>query len=704
MVWGSVIIPDPLRLSRVIITSLFILMNAMMAATAIGAEPNTLAIDTAVRQFREFYLGESNGFALRDTNEAPPEPVKAQAYADALTAEGAWTDIDYASAARSDWPPAAHYTRMTAMVTHAGMAGTSPADRTRLLESAHRAFAYWIAHDFQCVNWWYNEIGTPKVIGTCALLLGGEITPEEFTFVADKLLAHPPIPATGQNRVWLAGNTLLRGLLKKDAALIDGASKVIWSEIKVTTGEGLQPDASFHQHGAQQQFGNYGMAFAAESARWAGMLRGTPWQLPAEQRQILRDYLLQGQNWVSWRGAMDISACGRQLMPGSPPAKTKVIAQVMALAEVFDAEFAQDYRAFIQRNQPGIANDLIGTHYFWRSDYLIHRRSDFAATLKLSSNRVTGAESTNSENLSGFHLGDGCLYLYRTGEEYADIFPVWDWKKLPGVTCTQDALPQFQSSAVARDFVGGISHENTGLAALDYAREGVTAKKSWFFHDDVIVCLGTGITGTSPATIATTLNQSLLRGPVQGQSAVGPQTIELGQHELKGVKAIEHDGWHYEFLDPTDVQMETGPKTGNWRKVFDNPATPSKDVTKSVFTLWLDHGANPINAHYAYSIAPVKARPSFRVLENSPEKQIVQWSDGTTALVFWKEGEMTLPNRSRLAVSAPCLVLCTSTEILVTDPTQKLFALELTLGLTKHTINFPTAAIAGTPVSIKIAR
>jgi chondroitin AC lyase len=673
----------------------------MIAATGFGAEPNASAIDTAVRQFREFYLGETNGFALRDTNETPPESAKALTYAESLTVEGAWPDINYASDARSDWPPAAHYTRMTAMVTRAGMAGTSPADRTRLLESAHRAFAYWITRDFQCANWWYNEIGTPKVIGTCALLLGDEITPEEFTFVADKLLAHPPIPATGQNRVWLAGNTLMRGLLKKDAALIDEASKIIWGEIKITTGEGLQPDASFHQHGAQQQFGNYGLAFAAESARWAGMLRGTPWQLPSEQRQILRDYLLQGQNWVSWRGAMDISACGRQLMPGSPSAKTKVIAQVMALAEIFDPEFAREYRAFIQRNQPGAANNLIGTHYFWRSDYLIHRRSDFSATLKLSSDRVTGAESTNSENLSGFHLGDGCLYLYRTGDEYADIFPVWDWKKLPGVTCVQDALPEFQSSAVPRDFVGGISHENTGLAALDYAREGVAAKKSWFFHDDVIVCLGTDITGTSPAIIATTLNQSVLRGSVNVETGDAPRTIELGQHALKRVKTIDHDGWRYEFIESTDVQLESGSKTGNWRKVFDNPATPSADVTKSVFTLWLDHGAKPTGAHYAYSIAPVKTHAQFRVLENSPEKQAIQWPDESTAVVFWKAGEITVPNKQRLAVSAPCLVLCTTTEIRVTDPTQKLATLELTLGSTSHTITFLIGATAGTPITIK---
>jgi len=39
----------------------------------------------------------------------------------------------------------------------------------------------------------------------------------------------------------------------------------------------------------------------------------------------------------------------------------------------------------------------------------------FAATLKMSSTRVIGAELVNSENLSGYHTADGALYLYREG-------------------------------------------------------------------------------------------------------------------------------------------------------------------------------------------------------------------------------------------------------------------------------------------------
>lgn len=66
---------------------------------------------------------------------------------------------------------------------------------------------------------------------------------------------------TGQNKVWLAGNVLIRGLLLNDAELIKEARENICSEIVLGQKEGIQPDWSFHQHGPQQQFGNYGLSF-----------------------------------------------------------------------------------------------------------------------------------------------------------------------------------------------------------------------------------------------------------------------------------------------------------------------------------------------------------------------------------------------------------------------------------------------------------
>jgi chondroitin AC lyase len=665
-----------------------------LAADAADRPSLLPAAQRAVEQFREFYLGSDDAFAMRDNNEPAPDPSRSRRFAQSLRADGTWADIDYASQAHSAWPPATHGTRMTAMVATAGERATSPADRAELLVAAHRAFAFWIAHDFQCPNWWYNEIGVPKVIGTAALLLGDELAPAEYRYATGTSLSRFPIGRTGQNKVWLAGNTLMLGLLTGDLAVIRAASDAIWGEVHVTTAEGIQADFSFHQHGAQQQFGNYGMALAVETARWGRILRDTPWALPEAQLAVFRRYLLDGQNWVSWRGAMDISACGRQVMPHSPREKTANLARVMAQAASFDAAHEDAYRAFIARNRPGAANELTGNRFFWRSDYMVYRRPDFAATLKLSSKRVIGAELVNRENLSGYHTADGALYLYREGGEYEDIFPVWDWRKLPGVTCAQTALPAFKVSFVNRDFVGGVSDGVDGCCALDYVRDGLRAKKAWFFGGDTVVCLGADIAGQAPATVATTLNQCLLRGTVR--VAGETQALAPGSHTLTGIPSVEHDGWRYTLLEAGVLHLETGPVTGNWHRVFDNPDSPQADVTKKIFTLWLDHGRNPQAAHYAYAVAPASTVAPIRVLENSATKQAVLLPDTNVGIVFWSASDLILPDGRRIASDEPCLLLVEAKTILVVDPTQKLKSLHLQVGGSEREVTLPTGARAGT--------
>jgi chondroitin AC lyase len=674
---------------------------APSAGSAQTADPEP-DIARAVRQFREFYLGSATVFEMRSTNESPVEPQQASRFLRSQRPDGTWGDLDYGSTARSGWPPANHLARTVALVAVAQSPGTAAADRGALLAAAHRAFAFWIAHDLQSTNWWYNEIGVPDAIGTMSLLLGDQRTPAEFRYATRVSLARFPVARTGQNRVWLAGNALKLGLLTGDPARLQAASAAIWSEVRVTAEEGIQADFSFHQHGPQQQFGNYGMAFAVETARYAEILRGTPWQLPPDRRSVFSHYLLDGQNWVSWRGALDISACGRQLMPGSPREKTANLARVMERAARFDPANAPAYADFVARNEDGAANRLVGNRFFWRSDYLVHRQPQWAATVKLSSNRVIGTELVNSENLSGYHLADGASYFYRDGAEYADIFPVWDWRKLPGVTCAQVDPPRFQTSSVPADFVGGVSDGRDGCCALDYRRDGVRARKAWFAGGDGVICLGADIGGDGAAPIATTLNQCLLRGPVRITAGGRTGTLGSGSHALSGIESAEHDGWRYTLLDAGRAQLAIGPASGSWRRVFDNPDSPAPPLSKEVFTLWLDHGRNPAGAHYAYAVSPSGGRLESRVLENSAARQSVALGDGKVGVICWAPGEFNLPDGRRLGVSEPCLLLVGAERTLVVDPTQKLRSITLAIDGRARAITLPTGPFAGTAAIVEM--
>lgn len=654
-------------------------------------------LDRAIVQFREFLLGKA-AEGMEDTNEARHSDSKVDRFVRALKPDGSWPDVEYSGKARSAWQPAEHVARLRAMV---GSVAKNEGNRGETLAAVHRAFAFWIKSDLTCPNWWYNNIGMPKELAACGLLLGKDLLPEEKRFLTEVLMPRSKIAMTGQNRQWLAGNTLMFGLIKRDEAVVREAAAVIWNEVQVVEKEGIQPDASYHQHGPQQQFGNYGLAFAVEIGRWATMLGGTPWALPPGKLEAYRRFLLDGEAWVCWRGVMDVGACGRQFQPGSPVSKASAVSRAVECAAVFDREHAAAYLAASKRNQPGAPNDLTGNRFFWRSDGMVQRNADWCATLKMSSNRVIGSEIVNDENLSGHHLGDGMLLFYRSGAEYQDIFPVWDWRKLPGTTCAQNEVPKSGHSSVACDFIGGISNGGAGLAVMDYSRDGTSARKAWFFNDSTVVCLGAGIQSGAKENVVTTLDQCLLRGPVKAQR--DGKTAPLSPGTVSGIGWIEHGGFRYSLLEKSPLAITAGPVTGNWSRIYRNPGTPKADVTQPVFSLAIDHGSQPKDARYAYAVSPVGEAPRAKVLVNSAELQAVQLSPDLTGVVFWKAGTFKTTSGAPITVDQPCVALLDAAkrELSVADPTQKLASLQVTLGSGAKTVVLPSGGQAGTAVVVK---
>lgn len=79
----------------------------------------------------------------------------------------------------------------------------------------HTALNYWFTAKPVCLNWWYNQIGIPKTMGAAFILLEDELSPAEKQS-AIEVLEHAKFGMTGQNKVWLAGNVLMRALLQND--------------------------------------------------------------------------------------------------------------------------------------------------------------------------------------------------------------------------------------------------------------------------------------------------------------------------------------------------------------------------------------------------------------------------------------------------------------------------------------------------------
>ena len=246
-------------------------------------------------------------------------------------------------------------------------------------------------------NWWHPDIGTPMMIAPVMVLMETELTDEQMD-LGYRIMERSK-RKTGQNKVWLAGNVLLTSLLKRDVDTIKLACRSIQEELIVSMKEGVQPDWSYHQHGPQLQFGNYGLSYVNDMIMWISILRNTPYQFDEQKVSILRDYALDGQQWVTWKDQFDISACGRRLFIDSPAQKATVMAAHFTSMERLEPAFADVYK---KANQ---YENLSGHKHFWRSDFQVWRNPDYYISVKMCSERVIGAESCNSENIPGLLHG-----------------------------------------------------------------------------------------------------------------------------------------------------------------------------------------------------------------------------------------------------------------------------------------------------------
>ncbi len=608
-----------------------------------------------------------------------------QALCDRLNEQGAWPHIDYASKQRGSWEPALHLSYVQSMAKAWQKPGSPFYHDSKLLKTIHKALNYWLDNDFQCPNWWYPEIGVPMQLAPILILMENELSPEQMA-KGIKVLDRSKIGMTGQNKVWQSGNVLLKSLLQRNSEMIRKAAQSIQEEMKVSLGEGIQPDGSFHQHGPQIQFGNYGLSYVGDMIKWIRILRQTPFYFDESKMSILRNYLIDGQQWITWKNQMDISACGRQLFVNSQPGKARSLAGDFRQMEALDPEFAEVYK---KANQ---YESLTGNKHFWRSDFQVQRTPNYYFSVKMCSERVIGAESCNSENIRGYYLGDGATYLYQSGKEYENIFPYWDWKKIPGTTTQQDdkELPVLTASGyrIASNFVGGVSDGKTGIAVMDYNRNGLSARKTWFIFNDQVVCLGAGITSTAGVPVTTSVNQSFLKGEVVVKTKA-EKTLPAESAETLNPKWILHDQTGYYFPEGGNLKLETKTVTGSWNRV----ASMYKDepIQSGIFKLWFEHGVNPGGQAYAYCLIPqatkarmeqLETKPSFRIVKNEQTIQVVVSSNQKWGgIVFYQAGKSEL--FGGIETNQPCVVMLKKEKdglsVSVSDPTQKLSQIQLTL-------------------------
>jgi chondroitin AC lyase len=627
---------------------------------------------------------------ITDLQEPKVNKEEVNRLVNTLRSDGTWPGINYVDTSRTGFEHRFHLENMLTLSRAISKSGSPFIKDAHVKKTLVSALDYWLKNDFRCANWWWNEMGTPQLMVNILLLMDTHLTEKQKVDglqIARRANLEGFGARPGGDLLPIAGMMGKQALFSRDPALLEKVIKVMASEIAITTGRGIKPDLSFH-HRTDNVISTltYGTSFANSFAYWAVKIAGTRFILPQDAIKLLIDYYLDGICKSMVYGIYpDPGAENRDMTRmDALRAGSTGLAENLREASTYRANELEE----IIRLRKGEVRPSLKTHrFFWHSSYLVHQRSNYFASVRMHSSRANNMEEPhNEEGLKNHHFGDGSNFISRRGNEYYNIYPAWDWQKIPGTTVLQKKdVPHWKEVAKKgrSPFSGGITSGLYGAAAIDLisVHDPLRAKKAWFFFDNEYVCLGTGISAESDLPVYTSLNQCLLKSEVRVSAADGVAIAGKGDHQLNKVSWVLQDSVAYIFPTPVNVEMINKEVTGNWRQINHQSWATTEPVKKEIFGLWLNHGTRVTNASYSYVVVPATGsvgldryiyNAGISVLSNTPALQAVTNQKlRITQLIFYAAGSALAPGM-KITVNQPCMVIIERNKLTVSDPTQKL--------------------------------
>jgi chondroitin AC lyase len=644
------------------------------------------AIDTVRANFVGFYTAAGatrTAPRVADALAGLESSARAAIAPDLLLANGSWSDINYSETPSGSWSPWAHTQRLWSMARAYRTPGQALYNDPQLRAQIEAALSYvpqyYGKSTLPLGNWWFWTLGVPLDLGPTLVLMRGDVDPTIFNACVETLAFHigpsptsrgltGPVPV-GENLVWSSYTHLALGLIKDDALMLAAVRDAMASVCAPTSADGIQVDHSFHQHGPQLYTGGYGGSFANDVSRYALLTRGSEFALPASSLAGFADYVADGVAWSLHGSYFDVSVVGREIARPSTTGYNGLAALLQA--SQFDSPRLATIRAaaanMLASWQWGLPLELAGLadnvgrvltpsspsghQHYYTSDYTIHRRPGWFASIKMFSTRTKSGESTNDENILGSRQSDGRFALTLGGNEYyqRQAWPALDWTRLPGITVEQS--PTAASDAYGfgtRAFAGGTGDGHNGVSAMDVSPIGsaLTAKKSWFFFDDTIVFLTNSITSPSLNRVETVIQQ----WPLAATSTV----VRQGDWTFcDGVG-------YYVYPQAAPLHVERITRTGTWAALGGSADTTPHTAT--FLTMWLDHGVAPAGATAAYTVSLNSSTIVPDILLNTSTASAVRSGD-MLGIAFWRAG-----SAAGYSSSIPAVMYVKGHDLYVADP------------------------------------
>jgi len=647
--------------------------------------------------------------------------------------DGSFAGVEYFNPDTAVWTANLHVDYLRTMVKAAYSEGNKYYGDTALKQKIAKSLEFWVKSGrVECNNWWYQQIGIPNILVDILTIDPEEITDEIRTVLNAETaqgsiftetglpdrITERPVSSTGGNLTDKLVTSFKIAVATENESELYDILHLLENELRVFAAvrtdefgedaEGIKADYSFHQHVDQVQFGGYGAVFTNGVCTILENIKGTKYMLADHALDEFASFILDGMQWVFRNDYQEFTTAGRSITrpDNSKGIRSVVLRAVNAMEGLVQIDRYDELMA-LKQNRLGETDSFTGNRQFWLSDYMSHNRNGFHVGIKLASDRAKLGEVINDENMLGYYLSDGVTSLMQRGDEYDNIFPVWNWNRLPGTTTPQGGLKNLNDWAEwngehlwnwkgNNSFVGGVSDGKYGAAVMDYTRDGMDAHKAWFLFDDQMVALGNSIHSYTDMEIYTNINQCLQNGEVVISENGTFRNADIGKSVIKDADYILHDGIGYQVEG--DAQLCIEERTASWGVI--NSGYKDREETKNVFELGISHGIKPDGASYAYrtvfgadeeKMNALSANPTITVLRNDDKVQAVYDSvNKITEAIVWKMDTIEIPGGLTVTTNKKCALIIREMadgglEITASNPTNEPKDLQITVNKTLAT-------------------
>lgn len=650
--------------------------------------------------------------------------------------DGSWSGLSYGrlTSANASTTSDSHVLRLWNIAAAVSRVGYARYGNDNYKLAVKRGLQYWYSSNTVDPNWWFNRIYFPQQLGETLLFMrvfDGYIPRTSAVEISEAKVLELFYPlavnditlhSTGANAVDIALHYVYRALLTENGQLLIDTKNKIQSII----GANIMPDNVYHDHGPQVHIASYGWVFANGLLQLASYLSGSPAAFETSNEgfgafvRFVRDIQINSIRGSSW----DFSVMGRAISRNN--GLNAGLNYLNRMASYIDPGNAELYTVALDRingNKPANFQVKEFNQHYWSSDYSQHSRSNYLFAVRNVSKRTVEAEVGNGENLKANYFSYGATFISVNGNEYKNVMPLWDWSMIPGTTTNNTtsfpSRTNWGFNFGKTDFVGGLSNGNYGVSALDQNHANTVAKKSWFFFDNEVVCLGAGISNSTGLNVRTTLNQAKMETPAYiveaGQSPETTYSISSLVRSNTNLNYLRQGNLAYFFPQQGNVKFSLRTHTGRWSDINTSGSTTLE--SGYMFSLWFDHGANPQDASYSYIVVPgvdseQKAQSyavsNIEIARNTKSVQAVYHKLLNIYQVVFYEPASVGFDKFSIAASQACIVMLTPDgKMWVADPSQKLNTVNVKISVNEYekvyTVDLPVQeGYRGSTISVDV--